>query len=56
MKMEEIINRQESSIEIGRNSKGQITFSVKVYDTDAGKSSNKAIELTDGLIKKYPFV
>jgi len=53
--MEEIMNRSESSVEITRNSKGIIQFSIKEYGADLEKTKLNAIDKFDALVKKYPF-
>ena len=53
--MEEIMNRSESSVEITRNAKGIIQFSVKIYNDNIEEAMSKVIKTTDELIKKYPF-
>ena len=54
--MEEIMNRSESSIEISRNSKGQVQLDIKAYNSDLNKAKEEAVKVYDELNSKYPFV
>ena len=45
----------QTSVTLGRNSKGQPTIEVKVYDFDPDRASKKAQELFKQLDKALPF-
>ena len=40
-----VFPEQKSSVEISKNSKGDIQFSIKVYDIDPQVALDKALEL-----------
>jgi len=53
--MEEIMNRSESSVEITRNAKGIIQFSVKRYGDALTEAKAEAVKVANELINEYPF-
>ena len=48
-------NRSLSSVEIKRNSKGTVEFTVKVYDEDSERARIRATTTFEALDKKYKF-
>ena len=51
----EVAVKAASSVEIKRNSKGNIELIIKVRDDDPTKAANKANQLFSSLNKKHPF-
>lgn len=49
------IQQRQSSVEIKRNSKGNVELMVKVYDVDPVKASERAHKVYEKLINKYKF-
>lgn len=47
-----VFPEQKSSVEISRNAKGDLQYSIKVYDTDPQVALNKAIELRNDIESK----
>jgi len=48
------ITSSVSSVELKRDAKGNHNITVKVYDEDPDTAKDKAIELYDVLVEKYP--
>jgi hypothetical protein len=44
----------ESSVETSRNAKGDMQFTVKVYDADPLEAKRLAVEIADSLRTMYP--
>ena len=49
-----VIPDQKSSVEISKNSKGDIQYTIKVYDLDPDNALAKAIELKKSIEEKLP--
>ncbi len=49
----EPITESKSSVKVWRNSKGLIQFEVKVYNDDAIKAANLAVNIEERLQKHY---
>ena len=47
-----VFPEQKSSVEISKNSKGDIQYSIKVYDSDPSTALEKALELKKSIEEK----
>ena len=47
-------HKNQSSVELKRNSKGNTEFIIKVYGTDAPSAATEASKVYDDLHKQYP--